>query len=100
MRSAGAAGAAADAKPKNENLGLANPSRRAWVSVCANAPLMPELTQTQLVMVLAGLSGSDPRTVRTFLKTGQVRESVRERIERAQRQWAQMQSSLSPVVKG
>jgi hypothetical protein len=61
---------------------------------------MLELTQTQTVMVLAGLSGSDPRTVRTFLKTGKARESVRERIERAQRQLAQLQSSPVPVVKG
>lgn len=60
-----------------------------------------ELTTTQRVLVIAGLSGADPRTVRKFLNGEDVRGSVvKERIELAQRQLAQLQSSPAPVVKG
>ncbi|WP_437709389.1 hypothetical protein WMF45_33690 [Sorangium sp. So ce448] len=61
---------------------------------------MQQLTKTQTVLVLAGLSGADPRTVRNYLETGKVRGALKERIELAQRQLAQLQSSLAPVVKG
>lgn len=59
------------------------------------------LTETQRVLVIAGLSGADPRTVRKFLRGEDVRGAiVKERIEIAQRQLAQLQSSPVPVVKG
>lgn len=59
------------------------------------------LTETQRVLVIAGLSGADPRTVRKFLRGEDVRGAImKERIEIAQRQLAQLQSSPVPVVKG
>lgn len=64
-------------------------------------PMQHGLTETQRVLVIAGLSGADPRTVRKFLRGEDVRGAiVKERIELAQRQLAQLQSSPAPVVKG
>ncbi|WP_438020694.1 hypothetical protein WMF18_17170 [Sorangium sp. So ce315] len=59
-----------------------------------------DLTETQRVLVIAGLSNTDPRTVRRFLAGEDIRRpTVRERIELAQRQLAQLQSAPPPVVK-
>lgn len=64
-------------------------------------PMQHGLTETQRVLVIAGLSGADPRTVRKFLRGEDVRGAiVKERIELAQRQLVQLQSSPAPVVKG
>jgi DNA-binding LacI/PurR family transcriptional regulator len=45
--------------------------------------MMLNLTSTQYVYVLAGLSGADPRTVRKHLRGKPVSKAVRERIEAA-----------------
>ncbi|MGK3968264.1 hypothetical protein [Sorangium sp. So ce128] len=58
------------------------------------------LTETQKVLVLAGLSGVDPRTVKKHLRGEAVRESVRERIDLALRHLAQVQGAPMPQLQG
>lgn len=48
------------------------------------------MTETGLVYVIAGLSGVDPRAVKRHRRGEPIRESVRERIELAERQWAHL----------
>jgi hypothetical protein len=60
--------------------------------------MVGQLTETQIVYVLAGLSGADPRVVKRYRRGEQIRESVRERIELAARQLAQLQSAPPPAM--
>jgi hypothetical protein len=61
---------------------------------------MLQLSETQKAMVVAGLAGTDLRTVKKALRGEPVRPAALERIELAKRQLAQLQSSPVPVVQG
>jgi hypothetical protein len=45
--------------------------------------MMLQLTETQRVQFIAGLSATDPRTVRRHLRGEELRTSTRQRIEAA-----------------
>jgi uncharacterized protein involved in exopolysaccharide biosynthesis len=57
--------------------------------------MKPQLTKTQLAHVLAGIAATEHKTALRYLDGAPVRHTVRERLDLAKQQWADMTAAYA-----
>lgn len=60
--------------------------------------MKPQLTKTQFAHVLAGLAATEHKTALRYLDGASVRQTVRERLDLAKQQWADMTTAYAAAT--